>query len=89
MWAPRPPAPIVGHNANTLWTRVWDVAANDWGQWNRIFTSEAPPTANDIGAVSTSGSAFDNLTIRDWIQIGNVRIRPNAATRTVDFDWIE
>lgn len=90
IWTPRPTGTATaGHNANTMWTRVWDVSRNAWGQWNRIFTSEAPPTANDIGAVSSSGSAFDNLTIRDWIQIGNVRIRPNTATRSVDFDWIE
>lgn len=88
-WSPRPEAAQENHAANTQWISIWDVARSKWGDWGRVYTNEAPPTANEIGAVSSSGSAFNNLTIRDWLQIGNVRIEPDQATRTVKFTWID
>lgn len=89
IWAPRPNAVAANQNAQTFWIRNFNIATNAWDAWGRMYTSNQPPTAADIGAVSTSGSAFNNLTIRDWLQIQNVRIVPNPDTRTVDFVWID
>ncbi|ARW57673.1 long tail fiber proximal subunit [Kosakonia phage Kc304] len=89
IWTPRPQVPQDNHNAVSMYMQMWDSARNTWGQWSRMFTSEAPPTAADIGAVSTAGSAFDNLKIHKWLQIGNVRIEPDETTRTVKFTWVD
>lgn len=89
IWAPRPQAAALNHNAQTFWIRNFNVVTGAWDEFGRMYTSNQPPTAADIGAVSTSGSAFNNLTIRDWLQIQNVRIVPNKDTRTVDFVWID
>ncbi|BBC78315.1 tail fiber protein proximal subunit [Escherichia phage EcS1] len=89
IWTPRPQTVQANHSPVSMYTQIWDSARNVWGQWSRMFTSEAPPTAADIGAVSTAGSAFDNLTIHKWLQIGNVRIEPDDVTRTVKFTWID
>lgn len=89
-WTPRPIGiPQENHNALTQWISIWDPSRAAWGDWGRVYTNEAPPTAGEIGAVSTSGSAFNNLTIRDWLQVGNVRIEPDQETRTVKFTWVD
>jgi hypothetical protein len=54
-----------------------------------VYTSNNPPTANEIGAMSDNGSIFSSLKIRDWIQIGNVRIYADPLSRSVKFDWID
>lgn len=89
IWTPRPQVAQDNHNALSMYTSVWDSARNAWGKWSRMFTSQMPPTAADIGAVSTAGSAFDNLKIRDYLQIGNVRIEPDQNSRTVKFTWVD
>lgn len=89
IWAPRPDAAALNHNAQTFWIRNFNIVTNDWDEWGKMYTSVQRPTAGEIGAVSTSGSAFNNLTIRDWLQIKNVRIVPNETTRTVDFIWVD
>ena len=89
IWAPRPTTAIKDHRAQTFWIRNFNIVTNTWDGFGRMFTTTQPPTVNDIGAVSSSGSAFNNLTIRDWLQIGNVRITPNPVTRTVDFTWVD
>ncbi|CCI88821.1 phage long tail fiber proximal subunit [Yersinia phage phiR1-RT] len=89
VWNPRPTAIVPNHFARTQWIRNFNPLINGWDEWARVFTSQTPPTASDIGAVSSTGSAFNNMTVRDWLQIGNVRITPNVATRTVEFDWID
>ncbi|BAQ23221.1 long tail fiber, proximal subunit [Edwardsiella phage PEi26] len=88
-WTPRPQSIQDNHNANTIWISVWDLARNKWGEWGRVYTNQAPPTAAEIGAVSSSGSAFNNLTIRDWLQVGQVRIEPDPDTRSVKFTWVD
>ncbi|AHY25232.1 tail fiber protein proximal subunit [Pectobacterium bacteriophage PM2] len=88
-WSPRPQIAQDNHNANTQYISIWDAARGVWGSWGRVYTNSAPPTASEIGAVTNSGSAFDNLTIRDWLQIGNVRIEPDESTQTVKFTWVE
>lgn len=89
MWAPRPSANTANHNAQTFHMRHWNPVRNTWDGWGRVFTSNAPPTASDIGAMSNNGSVFDSMRIRDWIQIGNLRMYADPTTKTVRFDWIE
>lgn len=89
MWLPRPASAADNHHARTTWIRNFNVLTNKWDEWGRVFTSTQPPTASDIGAVSTSGTSFNNLTVKDWLQVGHVRIVPNDVTRTVDFIWID
>ncbi|QEA10740.1 long tail fiber [Enterobacter phage vB_EhoM-IME523] len=87
-WTPRPIGVADNENALTQYISIWDVARGVWGEWSRVLTSQLPPTPSEIGAVASSGSAFNNLRIRDWLQIGNVRIEPDQATQTVKFTWI-
>ncbi|QBX32653.1 long tail fiber, proximal subunit [Aeromonas phage Asfd_1] len=54
-----------------------------------IYHKGNKPTAADVGAVDVTGSAANNLTIRDWIKIGNVKIIANNLTKTVEFIWEE
>ena len=88
IWAPRPAANQANHNAQTFWIRNFNKVLNKWDGFARMFTSDLPPTASELGAVSQTGGRLNNLTIRDWFQIGNVRMRPNPDTRTLEFDWI-
>ena len=89
IWVPKPTVTTLDHNANTMWIRHFNVAKDDWDGFARMYTSNLPPTAADIGAMSNDGSAFNNLRIRDWIQIGNVRIYADPASRSVKFDWVD
>ncbi|WJJ54627.1 long tail fiber proximal subunit [Acinetobacter phage AB1I1M-1] len=92
IWAPRPPDKYKdtdGHIAGTYWMRHWNTAKNRWDGWGRVYTSNNPPTSSEIGAMANNGSVFDSLRIRDWIQVGNLRIYADPATKTVRFDWIE
>lgn len=88
-WTPRPTTEVLNENAQTQWISIWDIARGKWGDWARVLTSQLPPTPSDIGAVSSSGSAFNNLTVRDWLQVGQVRIEPDPVTRSVKFTWID
>ncbi|ASD52113.1 tail fiber protein proximal subunit [Pseudomonas phage PspYZU05] len=88
IWAPRPAANQANHNAQTFWIRNFNKVLNKWDGFARMFTSDMPPTASDLGAVSQTGGRLNNLTIRDWFQIGNVRLRPNPDTRTLEFEWV-
>lgn len=89
IWAPRPTGTTDGHLAQTFWTRQWNPVTNKWDGWGRMYTSNNPPTAKDIGAMSDNGSVFSSLKIRDWIQVGNLRIYADPVKKTVRFDWIE
>lgn len=89
IWQPRPTVTTDLHTANTMWIRQFNVAKNAWDGFGRMYSSNLPPTAADIGAISNDGSALNNLRIRDWIQIGNLRIYPDVASRSVKFDWID
>ncbi|ATN93214.1 long tail fiber proximal subunit [Salmonella phage Melville] len=87
IWNPRP-ATAYTDAKSSLWIRTYDPVKGAFNEWGRVYTTEAPVTSAEIGAVSTAGSSFNNLTIRDWLQIGNVRITPNPDTQSVDFTWI-
>lgn len=89
IWSPRPAGTTTGHYAQTLWVNHWNPVTNRWDGWGRMYTSNNPPTAKDIGAMSDNGSIFSSLRIRDWIQVGNLRIYADPTTKTVRFDWIE
>ncbi len=89
IWAPRPLVVTAGNNAQTFWIRNYNTAKGAWDDWTRMYTSGNPPTAAEIGAVSVNDSTFDNVKVRDWLQIGNVRIRPDNDLRTVVFEWID
>lgn len=92
IWAPRPTSTNVakdGHNAQTFWMRSWNATNSRWDGWGRIYTSNNPPTAQDIGAMSDNGSVFSSMRIRDWIQVGNLRIFADPTTKSVRFDWID
>ncbi|APU02020.1 long tail fiber proximal subunit [Aeromonas phage L9-6] len=54
-----------------------------------IYHKGNKPTAEDVGAVDITGSSANNLTIRDWIKIGNVKIIANNLLKTVEFVWEE
>ena len=54
-----------------------------------IYHKGNKPTAQDVGAVDITGSSSNNITIRDWIKIGNVKIVANNLTKTVEFIWEE
>ncbi|QQV89114.1 long tail fiber proximal subunit [Providencia phage PSTRCR_121] len=87
-WIPQ----ALGTEANqfnrTVWTRVYNPVKKDWDEWGRVYNTNNPPTAKDIGAVSTVGSTFETLTINQWLQVGPVRLVPNPVTKTVDFVWV-
>lgn len=36
-----------------------------------------------------TGSAMEDLKIKNWLQIGNVILRPNKATKSLDFIWTD
>ncbi|QOI66461.1 long tail fiber proximal subunit [Erwinia phage FBB1] len=88
-WAPRPSGLASPGKAQTYWIRNFNKATNAWDEWSRIYTSANPPTVKELGAVSTNNSSFESATIRDFIQVGNVRIRPDNDLKTVVFEWIE
>ena len=52
-----------GFESNQIWVRssLYDDAtqAMTWKPWTEIYTHEAPPTAAAVGAMPTSGGAFD------------------------------
>lgn len=89
MWAPRPTVTTDNHQAQTFWMRAWNPVKNQFDGWGRVYTSNNPPTAGEIGAMSDNGSVFSSLKIRDWIQIGNLRIYADPITKNVRFDWID
>lgn len=88
IWAVRPTVTTDNHQAQTFWMRTWNVVKNDFDGWGRVYTSNNPPTPNEIGALSDSGSVVTSLRIRDWIQIGNVRLRANPTTRALEMEWM-
>lgn len=89
IWAPRPVVTTRSNDAQTFWIRNFNTAKNAWEEFGRMYTTSQPVTTKEIGAASILDSSFNDLTIRDWIQVGNVRIRPDNDLKTVVFEWIE
>lgn len=79
IWAPT--------KANKKFIRSGD--SSGWGQWDEIYTKNNRPTAEEVGAVSDESGRVESIIIRNHLQIGNLVIKPNVETRSVDFVWLD
>ena len=75
--------------STTRWTRTWQQSKNAWSGFVQVFDGGNPPQPSDIGALPADNASMSNLTIRDWLRIGNVRIVPDPVTKSVKFEWID
>lgn len=73
----------------TRWTRTWQKTKNSWSSFVQVFDGGNPPQPSDIGALPSDNATIGNLTIRDFLRIGNVRIIPDPVNKSVKFEWIE
>lgn len=81
--------PNTADGSTTRWTRTWQQNKNAWSGFVQVFDGGNPPQPSDIGALPSDNASMSNLTIRDWLRIGNVRIIPDPVTRSVKFEWID
>lgn len=81
--------PNTADASTTRWTRTWQQNKNAWSGFVQVFDGGNPPQPSDIGALPADNASMSNLTIRDWLRIGNVRIVPDPVTRSVKFEWID
>ncbi|UPW37964.1 hypothetical protein ESCO10_00050 [Escherichia phage vB_EcoM_ESCO10] len=81
--------PNTADGSTTRWTRTWQQNKNAWSGFVQVFDGGNPPQPSDIGALPSDNASMSNLTIRDWLRIGNVRIVPDPVTRSVKFEWID
>lgn len=73
----------------TRWTRTWQQSKNAWSGFVQVFDGGNPPQPSDIGALPSDNASMSNLTVRDWLRLGNVRIVPDPVTKSVKFEWID
>lgn len=79
-----------GLNGGTIrYTRTWQKNKSAWTTFAMVYTADNPPSAEDVGALPADNTTMGNLTILDWLRIGNVRIIPDPTTKSVKFEWIE
>lgn len=79
-----------GLNGGTIrYTRTWQKNKNAWTTFSMVYTADNPPSAEDVGALPADNATMGNITILDWLRIGNVRIIPDPVTKSVKFEWIE
>ena len=89
IWAPRPTSNTgINALAQTFWIRQMNPITGKFDSWGRMYTSNNPPTAGEIGATSAVGTTVKNMTVTDWFKIGKVKIYPDEATQTVKFEWV-
>ncbi|WPK34456.1 long tail fiber [Escherichia phage AV112] len=81
--------PTTPEARTTRWTRTWQKTKNSWSSFVQVFDGGNPPQPSDIGALPSDNATIGNLTIRDFLRIGNVRIIPDPVNKTVKFEWIE
>ncbi|VUF56008.1 hypothetical protein [Escherichia phage T4_ev151] len=81
--------PTTPEARTTRWTRTWQKTKNSWSSFVQVFDGGNPPQPSDIGAIPSDNGIIGNLTIRDFLRIGNVRIIPDPVNKTVKFEWIE
>ena len=81
--------PNTANASTTRWTRTWQQNKNAWSGFVQVFDGGNPPQPSDIGALPADNASMSNLTIRDWLRIGNVRIVPDPVTKSVKFEWID
>ncbi|QPB12359.1 long tail fiber proximal subunit [Providencia phage PSTCR6] len=89
IWVPKALDKTANHNNHSIWMQTYNTAKGELEDWGRVFTTQSPPTAADVGAVSESGSSINNITVREWMQVGNLRLVPNPVTKTVDYIWVD
>lgn len=89
IWAPRPVNQTANNLAQTFYIRSYNPVSGQWDGFGRIYTSNNPPTANDIGAIADNGSSFKSMKVQNWLQIDNLRISPDPTTKSVRFEWID
>ena len=63
--------------------------AAGFGAWDEIYTKNNKPTPTEIGSVSNESGSLESLIVRDFVQIGNVRIKVNQEKRALDFVWVD
>ena len=79
-----------GLNGGTIrYTRTWQKNKSAWTTFAMVYTADNPPSAEDVGALPADNTTMGNLTILDWLRIGNVRIIPDPTTKSVKFEWVE
>mgnify|MGYP003529200444 FL=1 len=81
--------PTTPEARTTRWTRTWQKTKNSWSSFVQVFDGGNPPQPSDIGALPSDNAIMGNLTIRDFLRIGNVRIIPDPVNKTVKFEWVE
>lgn len=81
--------PTTPEARTTRWTRTWQKTKNSWSSFVQVFDGGNPPQPSDIGALPSDNAIMGNLTIRDFLRIGNVRIVPDPVNKTVKFEWVE
>ncbi len=81
--------PTTPEARTTRWTRTWQKTKNSWSSFVQVFDGGNPPQPSDIGALPSDNATMGNLTIRDFLRIGNVRIIPDPVNKSVKFEWIE
>ncbi|WAX13162.1 long-tail fiber proximal subunit [Escherichia phage ECO07P2] len=81
--------PTTPEARTTRWTRTWQKTKNSWSSFVQVFDGGNPPQPSDIGALPSDNATMGNLTIRDFLRIGNVRIVPDPVNKSVKFEWIE
>ncbi|AIZ02034.1 long tail fiber protein [Escherichia phage vb_EcoM-VR5] len=79
-----------GLNGGTIrYTRTWQKNKSAWTTFSMVYTADNPPSAEDVGALPADNATMGNITILDWLRIGNVRVIPDPVTKSVKFEWIE
>lgn len=81
--------PATATASTTRWTRTWQQNKNAWSSFVQVFDGGNPPQPSDIGALPSDNASMGNLTIRDFLRIGNVRIVPDPVNKSVKFEWID
>lgn len=81
--------PTTPEARTTRWTRTWQKTKNSWSSFVQVFDGGNPPQPSDIGALPSDNATMGNLTIRDFLRIGNVRIFPDPVNKSVKFEWVE
>lgn len=81
--------PTTPEARTTRWTRTWQKTKNSWSSFVQVFDGGNPPQPSDIGALPSDNAIMGNLTIRDFLRIGNVRIVPDPVNKSVKFEWVE
>ncbi|EOQ0334106.1 hypothetical protein NRQ48_RS15160 [Escherichia coli] len=81
--------PTGANGGSIRYTRTWQKNKDAWTSFAMVFDSGNPPSPSDVGAIPSDNAVIGNLTVRDFLQLGNVRIVPDPVNKTVKFIWVE